>query len=80
MVMIWAAAIMSFFGFFRAGEITTPTLTSYDPRKHLAWGDVTMDDPINPSTLRIRLKFSKTDQFGKVRTYTWERQVADCVP
>ena len=63
--MIWAAAIMCFFGFFRAGEITTPTLTFYDPRKHLAWADVTMDDPINPSTLRIRLKFSKTDQFGK---------------
>ena len=31
---------------------------------HLAWGDVPVDDTNSPTTLRIRLKKSKTDQVG----------------
>ena len=52
-------------GFFRAGEITTPSLSEFDSSKHLALGDVAIDDPHNPQTLRVHLKRSKTDQLGK---------------
>ena len=64
-VMLWAAATLCFFGFFRAGEITVPTLSSFDSQKHLAWGDVAINDPASPSTLQVHLKRSKTDQFGR---------------
>ena len=62
--MLWAAAIICFFGFFRSGEITVPSTTSFNPKIHLAWGDVSVDDTNSPTTLRIRLKTSKTDQLG----------------
>ena len=63
-LMLWAAATMCFFGFFRSGEITTPSLTAFDPTVHLSWGDVAVDDPIRPKSIRIHLKRSKCDQFG----------------
>jgi len=34
-VMIWAAAVICFFGFFHAGEITVPTTASFDGSKHM---------------------------------------------
>ena len=49
--MIWAPAVLCFFGFFRVGEITTPSLSEFDSSKHLAWGDVAIDDPQNPQPL-----------------------------
>ncbi len=64
-IMTWAAATMCFFGFFRAGEITIPSCTTFDQDRHLAWGDVTVDDLSNPRVLKVKLKASKTDQFGK---------------
>lgn len=63
--MLWAAATVCFFGFFRAGEITVPSQTSFNPTRHLSWGDVAVDDTSNPKVLKIVLKFSKTDQLGK---------------
>lgn len=63
-VMLWAAATICFHGFFRAGEITIPTASSFDPQKHLAWGDIAVDDPLKPDSIRIHLKRSKTDQLG----------------
>ena len=64
-VMLWAAAVLCFFGFFKAGEITIPTISGFDDSKHLAWGDVAIDDLNNPQSLRVHLKRSKTDQLGK---------------
>ena len=64
-IMIWAAALLCFFGFFRSGEITTPNTTGFNPKIHLAWGDVAIDSQQSPSLLKIRLKRSKTDQFGQ---------------
>ena len=63
--MLWAAATTCFFGFFRAGEITTSQVNSFDPNINLAWGDVTIDNATSPSTVRIHLKQSKTDQLRK---------------
>lgn len=63
--MLWAAASLCFFGFFRSGELFVPTLTAFDERVHLAWGDVAVDNQKNPSSLRVHLKRSKCDQFGR---------------
>ena len=62
-IMLWAAACSCFFGFFRAGEITVPSEGAYDAGTHLNFADVAIDDPKNPSLMRIRLKSSKTDPF-----------------
>ena len=59
--MLWAAAVLCFFGFFRAGELTLSSQNAYDSNKHLSWGDVAIDNPQCPKTLKIRLKSSKTD-------------------
>ena len=63
--MLWAAATVCFFGFFRAGEITVPSASAYDSTIHLAWGDVTADAGTPPQKVRVFLKRSKTDQFGR---------------
>ena len=62
-LLLWAAATLCFFGFFRAGEITVPSVTAYDPAVHLSWGDVTISD--DGRVLRVFLKRSKTDQYGR---------------
>ena len=37
-IMLWAAATLCFFRFFRSGEITVPSKNVYDPKKRLTWG------------------------------------------
>ena len=64
-IMLWAAATLCFFGFFRSGEITVPSQNLFDPSKHLAWGDIAVDDRSSPSMLKVHLKRSKCDQLGK---------------
>ena len=64
-IMLWAAACLCFFGFFRSGEITIPSLEAFDPGRHLSWGDIAVDNAVNPSTLQVSLKRSKCDQFGR---------------
>ena len=62
--MLWAAATMCFFGFFRSGEITAgETEADFDKGVHLTFGDVTVDSLQNPQVLKVRLKASKTDPF-----------------
>ena len=34
--MLWAAALMCFFGFLRSGEVVIPTDSAFDPTTHLA--------------------------------------------
>ena len=63
--LTWAAATTCFFGFFRAGEITVPSVTEFYPAVHLSWGDVSTDAGSPPSKVRVFLKRSKTDQFGR---------------
>ena len=63
--MLWAAAMLCFFGFFRSGEITVPSQTSFNASQHLAWGDINIDDRSLPKVLKIHLKKSKCDQLGR---------------
>ena len=63
--MLWAACTACFFGFFRAGETTIPTKTAFTQAQHMTWKDVRVDNKLCPSVLRIHLKISKCDQFGK---------------
>lgn len=65
-VMPWAVTVLCFFGFFQTGKITIPTISGFEDSKHLAWGDVAIDDVHNSQSLRVHLKRSKTDQLGKV--------------
>ena len=39
--MLWAAASLCFFGFMRSGELTIPSVSSYDESAHLSFNDVT---------------------------------------
>jgi len=64
-IMLWAACCTAFFGFFRMGELTSPTMANRGPVDCVSVGDVAVDDRNNPSLVRIHLRKSKTDQLGK---------------
>ena len=61
--ILFAAASLCFFGFMRSGELTIPSVTSYDEGAHLSFNDATVDCIHNPHILRVYLKASKTDPF-----------------
>ena len=61
--MLWAAATLCFFGFLRSGEITVPSESEFDEARHITFGDISVDCLDKPTTLRLRLKASKTDPF-----------------
>ena len=61
--MLWAAACVGFFGFFRAGEFTVPSAGAYDPETHLNLSDLALDSHTSPSMVRLAIKQSKTDPF-----------------
>ena len=62
-IMLRAACCSCFFGFLRSGEVTVPSVKEYDPQAHLSEGDVSLDNPINPTIVRVHIKASKTDPF-----------------
>ena len=47
-----------------SGEITCPSIASFDPNGHLTFADIAVDNRTFPSCIRIHLKRSKMDQFG----------------
>ena len=61
-VMLWAAAVVTFFSFCRSGETTVGKDTKYDPSTHLSYSDVAVDDPGSPSIVSLFIKRFKTDQ------------------
>ena len=63
--MLWAAACLGFFGFLHCAEFTISTVNAFDPSKHLTLGDVLVTPDLQCSTLAVKIKMSKTDQFGK---------------
>jgi len=60
-VMLLAACCLRFFGFLRAGEFTVNSI--FDPSIHLTVQDLQVDAEVNPSSLRVCIKSSKTDPF-----------------
>ena len=63
-LMLWAATTACFFGVFWSGELTILSEASFNPAIHLALGDVAVDNRPNSSSVCIKLKCSKCDQFG----------------
>ena len=58
-IMLWAASLLCFFGFLRSGEITIPTLNSYDPSTHLGYSNISVDNPANPTIIKAGLSAQK---------------------
>ena len=77
--MIWAAWCTAFFGFLRAGEFTTP-VEGFDANRHLSLKDISVEKSSNPDYLFLRLRFSKTDQFGKGCTVRLARSSGPICP
>ena len=62
-LMFWAACSLRYFGLLRASEFTVPNLSSFSSSLHLSMQDVAVDSSSAPSSMRIRIKGSKTDPF-----------------
>jgi len=58
--MLWAAFMISFFGFMRSGKLCVGTDGSFDPERDLT---TQVDNLDNPQLLKIHLKQSKADPF-----------------
>ena len=63
--LLWAACLIAFFGFCRSGEITIPQKGAYDPKVHLSFRDVAVDQASRPRVVSLLLRRSKTDQSGR---------------
>ena len=61
--MLWAACCLCYFGFLRAGEICVPSASEYDVGAHLSYCDIAVDSMLNPSSIEVNIKASKTDPF-----------------
>lgn len=61
-IMLWAAFLTCFFGFFRSGEICAKQSGAFDPSTDLSMDCVKVDNLLNPRVIQIRLAKSKTDQ------------------
>ena len=79
-LVLWAVCSTAFFGFFRLGELLLTNPADFDSRRHLAWGDMAVDDPQAPSMVRIHLKQSKTDPFGRGADIVLGRTGGDLCP
>ena len=64
-IMLWAACCLCYFGFLRSGEITVPSEAAYDQSVHLNMSDIAIDSIASPSSVRVSIKASKTDQFRR---------------
>ena len=64
-ILLWAVAALCFAGFFHAGELL-PSSAASAPMSHcIRWGDVLVNKPSSPSVVKVHLRVSKCDQFGK---------------
>ncbi len=61
-------------------EFTIPDDSSFDPSMHLCWGDLAVDNPIDPAILSVTLKASKTDPFRRGITLYIGRVASDLCP
>ena len=64
-IVLWTVACLTFFGFFRLGELLQSSGSSYAEARDLSWGDVAVDNRESPHMVQVHLKSSKCDQFGQ---------------
>lgn len=79
-IMLWAALCTGFFGFFRLGEITSPSPCNFDPGVHLTFEDISVDNLENTRFITLRIKRSKTDQLRVGTTVSLARADGDLCP
>ena len=53
------------FRFFPVGEFLLLSPAAFNPRLHMAWEDMAVDNPQATSMIKFPLKQSKTDQLGR---------------
>ena len=63
--VLWAVCCTDYFGFFCLGELLPLSAASFNPRLHLARGDMAVDSQETPRMVRFHLKQTNMDQFGK---------------
>ena len=51
--LLWAAASLCFFGFFRSGELLVTTESEFNSSIHLSWGDVAVNNQAAPTMLKF---------------------------
>ena len=78
--MLWAASLLGFYGFLRAGEFIIPLDKAFDPACHLRMSDITIDSYENPSVLCVTIKKSKTDPFRHGVKLFIGRNLSDLCP
>ena len=52
-VMLWAAMLLRFFGFFCSGEICFPYLELFNQTEHLSFADVSVDSIADPQLISV---------------------------
>ena len=65
------------FWVFLTGELLSAAGITFNPRLHMAWGNVAVDDPQDPKMVRVHLQQSKTDQMGQGAHVTLGRTNSD---
>ena len=60
-IMLWAACCTCFFGFLRSGDLTVPSINSYDLGCHLSAGNVTLDSLTSPKVVHANTHKSIED-------------------
>ena len=79
-IMLWAAFLTCFFGFFRSGEICTEKSESFDPLAKLLVDRVKVDNIVDPQVVWIWLSKSKTDQAREGAAINLPRTSDDLCP
>ena len=74
--VLWAVCCTAFFGFFRLGELLLLSPSAFNPRLHLAWGDMAVDDPQDTSMVKYRNQRPIKQAAGS--TSSWERRASTC--
>lgn len=68
---LWAAIVVAFFGLLRRSEFTVPASRPFDPERDLCLRDIRFSPDTTPmrwddfDSMDLRIKFSKTAQFGE---------------
>ena len=69
-----------FFGFLKAGEVVTPSDSSFDPSVYLAVTDISLDSHSTPAYLAVNIKALKTDPFRWGATIYFGRTYSQICP